>query len=263
MKQLFLFLLVSLALSSCEINVMQPGLNGDTIVPDANARIARKLYVGGTDGKTVYSEEKYEYNQQGQLTKINHLSRNADGGMDVYSYNDYVYENEGKLTEMRRFSRYQRGEFSQQGVSKYDYPTNGQISETQYYTDFTTKALIPQSRWETTMEQGRKARVISYYMNNKVFEKSRETVYRYEYNRLVAEVSLNSNNTMGNSLRYTYKGRTAKAEEFMGNRSESISEQAFQYDVKGRLIRAEVTKVNALLCVAMVSGSATVYEYVD
>ncbi|MCY7359349.1 MAG: hypothetical protein LH609_18215, partial [Rudanella sp.] len=236
MKQLSLFLLVSLALSSCQINVMQPAnTNTDAIVPDANARIARKLSVG-IDGKTVYGEERYDYNAKGQLTKLSRLNRNPNGQMELISYNEFVYVDSDRLSQKLTFTRIEKGIFVQHWVTTYDYPAANLIRETGYAMNAATKAMTPQSRWETTMEQGRKARVISYYMNNKVFEKSRETVYRYEYNRLVAEESLNSNNTMGNSLRYTYKGRTAKAEEFMGNRPESISEQAFQYDAKGRLI---------------------------
>jgi hypothetical protein len=265
MKNLFFLALIALLTTSCQINVMQsdPSTDPNAVVPDANARIARKLFVGGADGKTVYSEDRYEYNQQGQLTKLSRLSRNAAGNMDLYGYNEYVYNELNQPTQMRMFSRTQSGFFEQQWVTNYEHPTPNQEIETMSYVDATTKVLTPQSRIETTTEQGRKARVIQYYRNNQTFEKSRETLYRYEAGRLTAEENLNANGAAGTVLRYAYKGRTATVEEFMGNRSESISSQAFQYDSKGRLIRSEVTKTNPVLCVAMVSGSATVYEYVD
>ena len=102
-----------------------------------------------------------------------------------------------------------------------------------------------------------------YYRNNQTFEKSRETVYRYGAGRLTAEEIVNPNGNIGTMFRYAYKGHTATVDEFMTNRPESISSQSFQYDSRGRLVRSEVTKTNPLLCVAMVPGSATVYEYVD
>lgn len=262
MKNLF-FLLLLLVTASCEINVMQPGDNGDTVVPDANARIARKLYVGGTNGKTIFSEEKYEYNQHGQLTKINRWNQNSKAEMELYYYEDFVYNDQDKLSQKRSFSRNQAGGFQQQWVTNYDYPASNQQIETQYYIDTNSKVLFPQNRIETVMEQGQKARVVQYYHTGKLFEKSRETVYRYEDGRLVAEQNLNSNGGTSTMLQYAYKGRTAKVEEFIVSRPESISEQSFQYDSRGRLIRSEVTKVNPIYCIAMVPNSATIYEYVD
>lgn len=265
MKNLFVLVLVALLSGSCQINVMQskPATDPNAVIPDANARIARKLFVGGADGKTIYSEDRYEYNQKGQLTKLSRLSRNASGNMDLYNYNEYAYNELNQPTRMQTFSRSQSGAFQQQWVSTYEHPSLNREVETMSYVDFTTKVLTPQSRTETTTEEGRKARVIQYYRNNQTFEKSRETIYRYEASRLTAEENLNPNGATGTVLRYAYKGRTATVEEYMGNRSESISSQAFQYDSRGRLVRSEVTKTNPLLCVAMVSGSATVYEYVD
>lgn len=64
MKNLF-FLLLLLATVSCQINVMQPLDSGNTVVPDVHARIARKLLIGGPDGKTLYGEERYEYKPYG------------------------------------------------------------------------------------------------------------------------------------------------------------------------------------------------------
>ncbi len=265
MKNLFFLAIIALLSSSCQINLMQPSPDTDpnAVVPDANARVARKLFVGGADGKTIYSEDRYEYNQKGQLTKLSRLSRNAAGSMDLYGYNEYAYDELNQPSQMRTFSRAQSGTFQQQWVTNYEHPTPNQEIETMSYVDATTKVLTPQSRTETTTEEGRKARVIQYYRNNQSFEKSRETIYRYEAGRLVAEENLSPNGAASTVLRYAYKGRTATVEEFMGNRSESISSQAFQYDSRGRLVRSEVTKTNPVLCVAMVSGSATVYEYVD
>lgn len=265
MKNLFFLVLIALLSSSCQINVMpsKPATDTNAVVPDANARIARKLFVGGVDGKTIYLEEKYEYDAKGLLTKLSRLSRNAAGNMELYNYNEYLYDSQNRLSQMNSFMRYQRGEFQPQGVSTYEHPTPNREVETISYVDYTTKALTPQSRTETTTEEGRKARVVQYYRNNQAFEKSRETIYRYEAGRLTVEENLNPNGNTSSVFRYAYKGRTATVEEFMTNRPESISSQAFQYDSKGRLVRSEVTKTNPVLCVAMVPGSATVYEYVD
>lgn len=145
MKSLFFLALITLLTSGCEINVMQPGLNGDTIVPDANARIARKLSVGGTDGKTVYSEEKYEYNEKGLLTKISRFSRNSTGDMELYGYDDFAYNEQAQLSQKRSFMRNQTGGFQQQLVTNYEFPASNQQIETQYYIDSNTKVLSPKA----------------------------------------------------------------------------------------------------------------------
>ena len=148
-------------------------------------------------------------------------------------------------------------------LKKYDYPAANKIVEQTYAVNNKSEATFISSRTETTMEQGLKVRVIYYYVNNQTFVKGQETVYRYEAGRLTAQESLNPNGGLGTTFRYAYKGRTATVEEYRFNRPESISSQSFQYDSRDRLTRSEVTKVNPLLCVAMVSGSATVYEYAD
>lgn len=263
MRNSFFVALIALLTGGCQIDVMQPDTDKNAVVPDANARIARKLFVGGADGKTLYSEDRYEYNQKGQLTKLSRFSRSAAGEMDLYNYNEYVYNELNQPAYMNSFSRSQSGAFQQQWITHYEHPTPNKEVETISYVDVRTKVLTPQSRTETITEQGQKMRVIQYYRNNQTFEKSRETIYRYETGRLIAEEILNPNGNTSTVFRYAYKGRRATVEEFLTNRPESISSQSFQYDSRGRLVRSEVTKTNPLLCVAMVPGSATVYEYMD
>ena len=262
MKNLFLLALIALLTGGCQINVMQPDTDGDAVVPDANARLARKLFVGGTDGRIVYGEEKYEYDGKGLLMKISRLSRNTKGEMDLYSYDEYAYNEQQQAEKLSSYA-FMQGRPFMTSLKKYDYPAANKIVEQTYAVNNKSEATFISSRTETTMEQGLKARVIYYYVNNQTFVKGQETVYRYEAGRLTAQESLNPNGGLGTTFRYAYKGRTATVEEYMFNRPESISSQSFQYDSRDRLTRSEVTKVNPLLCVAMVSGSATVYEYAD
>ena len=102
MKNVF-FLLLLLTTASCEINVMQPLDSGNAVVPDVNVRIARKLSIGGPDGKTVYGEERYEYNTGRQLTRLNRFYRNAGGQMELYGYDEHQYSDR-QLQELTSYS---------------------------------------------------------------------------------------------------------------------------------------------------------------
>jgi hypothetical protein len=262
MKYLSLFVLAGFMIA-CQITPFQTENDGPAITPDLNARVARILRTGGQDGKTVMTEESFEYNITGQLLKRNTRSRTANNQLELVSYDEYLYDDQNKPKQKLSYYRNQSGTFVVNLWTNYEQLSANTIRETQYYQDYITKALTAQNRTEITTEQGRKIRTVQYYLNGTSFTKGNEVVFQYQDGRLVAEQTLNSNGVSGSVLRYTYKGQTATIEEFLGTRPESISEQKNTYDSRGRLARQEVLKTNPLLCVAMFPGSATIYEYVD
>lgn len=262
MKQLLTFVLIVLTAAGCQINVMQPQDDGIAVVPDMNARVARKLNIGGQDGKTVYSEERYEYNAQKLLTKVSYLYRGASGQLEVISYDEPTYNEQQQLQQVTTY-QLRQGKPYATSVKRYEYPASNKIVERQFGINNNGQPAQEYNRSETLMDGDRKAQVNTYYHDGKTFVKGFSRVFRYESGRLVAEESLNQNGVVASIFRYLYKGRSATVGEFMANRAESISEQKFEYDSRGRLIRSEVTQMNPLLCVAFVQGSATVYEYVD
>ncbi len=263
MKQIFAFALVILTATSCQINVMQPDANDpNAVVPDMNARIGRIVNVGGQDGKTVYSDERYEYNSSKQIARINRSYRNATGQLALSAYDEYTYNGQQKLQAMTSYA-FRDGKLFVTGVKQYEYPASNKILERSFTVDNTGKPTLEHYRTETVMDGNRKAQTTAYYFDGKTFLKSFGRVYRYESGRLVSEESLNQSGAVMSTFRYVYKGRTATVGEFMTNRAESISEQKFDYDNRDRLVRSEVTQMNPLLCVAFTAGSSTVYEYVD
>lgn len=262
MKQIFAFALVALTAASCQINVMQPADDANAVVPDINARVARTLFVGGQDGKTVYSDERYEYNANKQITRINRSYRNASGQLALSAYDEHTYNDQQKLKMITSYG-FRDGKTTVTGMKQYEYPASNKILERSFTVDNAGKPTLEYNRTETVMDGDRKAQTTSYYFDGKTFVKSFGRAYRYDSGRLVAEESINQSGTIMSTFRYTYKGRTATVGEFMANRAESISEQKFDYDNRGRLVRSEVTQMNPLLCVAFTAGSSTVYEYVD
>lgn len=262
MKYLSLLVLTGF-LTACQITPFQTENDGPAVIPDLNARTARILRTGGQDGKTIITEESFEYNITGQIVRRNIRSRTANNQLELVSYDEYVMDEQNGLKQKNTFYRNQSGVFVANLVTNYEQLSSNTVRETQYFQNQATKTLTAQSRLETTTEQGRKTRTVQYYLNGTGFTKGSEVVFQYQDGRLVAEQTLNSNGVSGSVLRYTYKGQTATIEEFLGTRPESISEQKNTYDSRGRLARQEVLKTNPLLCVAMFPGSATIYEYVD
>lgn len=237
MKPLLSALFVSLTLVGCQIEVFDP-LNTNTVVPDVNARIARKLSVS-SDGKTIYSAEKYEYNSAGQLERINGYYRNATGQMNPSYYQTYEYNTEGKLARRLDFNRSSTTvDFRVSNIRNYSYPAINQIVEDAFWIDNTTNKQMVAGRTETFKENGLPLKIMRYYPNSSQQLLLQNTsTYTYKSGRLAKEEFMNPTGKLYNTQEYTYRGRAATVMSFYPGAKESYPTQTLDYDRQGRLIR--------------------------
>lgn len=225
------------ALAGCQIEALD-ALNTNTVVPDVNARIARKLSVS-MDGKTIYSEEKYVYNSAGKVERINGYYRNATGQMNPSYYQTYEYNTEGKLVGRLDFNRSSTtSDFRVSTIRNYSYPATNQVVEDAFWVDNTTSKQMVASRKETFKENGLPLKVVQYYPNsNQQLLLQTTTNYTYKSGRLIKEAFTNATGKLLNTLEYTYRGRAATAMAFYPGAKESYPAQTLDYDRQGRLIR--------------------------
>ncbi|KAB7731732.1 hypothetical protein F5984_05765 [Rudanella paleaurantiibacter] len=264
MKMLLFLTALLLTLSSCELNLLQTSDNGPAVVPDGSARIARTYSLGGPDNKTVLSEIRYVYGANGLLERVDRFSRNANGSLDRYAYEMYTYTDNRQVQSRVEYSRTsQTGDFKPNTTRQYTYPSPDKTVETMLYADYQTGALKPQARTETVRQNNLPVTSAFFSLyGTSPNEPSQITTYQYENGRLIKEETRSGTGTAFRSMVYTYKGRTARVDEFIPQSKESISEQKRTYDARGRLVQEEVVRTNPLLCFGMFVG-VTVHEYLD
>ena len=238
MKHLLLSLLL-FTLAGCQIDGLDP-LNAKTVVPDVNARISRKLSVS-VDGKTVYSEEKYEYNSEGKLARVDRFNRNSNGQLTLSSYQTYGYNTDGTL--LRRLDFYRSSNtsgFQALYVRDYRHPAVNQSVEIAFSVNYTSNVWTLMSRTETSTENGLPAKVSRYYPNSsQQLILQNTSTYTYKAGRLIAEEFRDAAGKPYNTQHYIYKGRTATVESVVPNSSQSYPVQVLNYDRRARLIRQQ------------------------
>lgn len=241
------FLLVTLllvGLFSCQIDLMDNPESGRTIVPDTEAKIARKLYVDSQDERTVRSEERYFYTPTRQLDRIDRLSYNNAGIARRYSYDQYSYNSAGQLIRVTVFvqnSSIGTDTFQPSQYRNYEYPAPDRTLERSFYLNMSVNGkgeTYEMSRVNLSFENGKLRQIGRYGVNNQqpVFQ-SYET---YQYDLSGRLITLDYRDPMGkliNTTRYTYKGRTALVERVMLASETTRPYQSMLYDSRGRLVR--------------------------
>jgi hypothetical protein len=241
-----LFLLVSFVFVGCQIDGLDP-LNTRTVVPDLNARVARKIFVGN-DGKTVYNEASYQYNTSGQLERIDSYSRSANGQPYVYFYELYEYDASGSLSRKTGYNRSTgMGDFKATGFTVYTYPAIDHTTETSYYI-VGTNSPNTSARTETFTKEGRVSRVERYAFDSKQQPILQNTaIYTYQEGRLVKEEFKDPTGKLYSTQEYSYKGRMATVVSFYPGAKGSYPAQTLEYDRRGRLIRQQYGGINDYL----------------
>lgn len=234
-----LFLMLLLAFASCQIDGLDP-LNTRTVVPDVNARIARRLSVS-VDGKTVYSEEKYVYNAAGQLERINGYYRTSDGQPNLSYYQTYAYNADGTLAHRIDFTRSSNaGDFRISYVRNYSYPAVDRVVEDAFLIEYPTNKQMIAGRTETFRENGLPLKMVQYYPNSsQQLILQNTTTYTYKAERLVKEEFINAIGTLYSTQEYNYKGRRAQVISSSPSYPQSYPVRTLEYDRQGRLIRQQ------------------------
>lgn len=268
MKYLSLFLSL-IAVAGCQIDVLDP-VRGKALVPDSQAKIARKLYLDTKDERTVRAEERYIYNANGQLERIERLGYDTKGTGRMYSYDRYTYNSAGQPAQIANFSQTsstttlfqptQRREFS--------YPATNQIVEQVLYNNLSVYggswSLV--SRLVTQTENGRPLRKDRYGINAQQTLILQGTErYQYDTDRLLAVEYLDGTGKLFSTSRYAYKGRTATVETVYPTSTAGHVTQSLLYDTRGRLVQQRF--INSGFDYASsslsVGYSVIAFEYID
>ncbi len=265
-----LFSLLLFALAGCQIDGLDP-LNTRTVVPDVNARVARRLSAS-VDGKTIYNEDKYAYNSAGQLERVNGYYRNGSGQMILSYYQTYEYNTDGKLSSQLYFNRSSNtSDFRTSTIRNFSYPADNRVVENAFWVENTTNKQMVSGRTETFKENGLPVKVVQYYPNSSQQLLLQNTIsYTYKSGRLIKEEFRNATGTLYNTQEYTYKGRTATVMSFFPGAKEAYPVRALGYDRRGRLIRQQfVGRSDYLWSSSSLTASSysipatTIFEYVD
>ncbi len=240
MKQIVSLMLLVM-LTGCQIDVMDPA-RGRTIVPDTEAKLARKLFLDSQDERKIRIEERYNYDDAGQLNQVERFTHDNNGTVRKYSFDLYSYTNIGQVARITQYS--QTGSAGSNGTPQYQvnqaryfsYPMPNQIVEQIQY--IFNGAYRDVTRADTRIADGKPTQVNRYGFNDKL-QPVLQTVetYRYENGRLTSVEYRDATGKLFNTNLYEYKGRTATVSILYHTIPEPRPYQLSLYDGRGRLIR--------------------------
>lgn len=268
------FVLILFSLVSCQINIMDPA-QGPTIVPDLDAKIARRLYLDGKDERMVRGEDQYVYNAAGQLDRVDHVSFNSNNGTTRrYGHDAYTYNSTGQLTRIIYYA--QTGingtdNFQPSLMREFSYPTSNRITELFYYNNLSANGggWTASYRVETTLLGTTPIQTMRYGASQQQSRIVSSETYQYEGGRLVSVEFREGSGNLGSTMRYQYRGRTATVELVLPKGSSPSMQQALLYDSRGRLIRERNTSFGIYPSIRQQynfiapSNYTLVYEYLD
>jgi hypothetical protein len=240
----FSFLLI--ALSGCQIDLMDNPESGRTIVPDTEAKIARKLYVDSQDERKVRTEERYIYTPTGQLDRIDRIGYDNTGSSFRYGYEQYSYNSNGQLIRVSSFvqtSTTGKDNFQLSQYRAYEYPTANRTTERQFYLNMSVNSrgeTYEMSRSEKSSENGKLRQVARYGFNNNQPVFQSYEMYQYDLSgRLIALEYRDAAGKLTSTTQYNYKGRTAIVEILNATAVRTFPSQRLLYDSRGRLIEQQ------------------------
>jgi hypothetical protein len=238
-----------------DVFVAPDSIPGDLAYAD-NAHIKKRLYCNSARCDKPASEEHYDYNAAGQLTRISYLGMTTANKLELYSYIKYDYNEEGQLINKTRYGKYAGTSFVAYDESEYSYEAGVLKTEDRYFNQKNPENRVLTGSTEYTFKNGNKVEEKIYDAKKKL---QNRVTFGYQKNVLTTETWYDADNKSIRLFEHMFKGNARQVNEYIPSSQERIAMIEKRYDAQGRLVSEETKVVNPLLC-AMMPGLIH-YEY--
>lgn len=247
MKKFFWLILLTPLWLACNSNDSSDfGIEPALVSYDDDAPALRKSYCFDANCKEIMNEDRYHYDAQGRLTRIDNESRNATGTMQVYQYSEYEYTPSGLL------------------ANKTEYIKNANQSDWVLFneTEYTYEAglLKTEKLYNYQQNPGNKILIRSTdheFVDGKKrgqrwFDAQGKLSYRVEYGYkngvLNLETWYDASDKANRTFEHKFSGNSRQIGEYLIGSRELLAMIEKTYDDKGRLLTQETKVNNPLLC---------------
>jgi hypothetical protein len=224
---------------------IKPGLN----VYEDNGPVLKKSYCGDSKCSNPGSEDRYSYDTQGNLSKIENFGRVASGNMEIYSYTDYTYNEAGLLTKKIQFGK----QVSNPGWVPYyeyvyEYEKDVLVRENTYSLQFESAPKTLSS--STTFEFTGKMKMGQRWFDSKN-NLLRRVKYDYNGNTIIRETWYNGEDIATRIFQHTFAGTRRQIAEYVPGSKEQIALVERTYNAQGLLTGEETKVFNVFICAMM------------
>jgi hypothetical protein len=243
-KNLYLLLLTVLWLA-CQPNVLSE-FRAEPAAMAYNDEAARTKisYCTSTTCDNLFSEERYTYNTNGKLTRIDYLNQTAPGKMEVNSYMEHLYNGNGQVSRKIRYGKLGAG-WTPYDESEYEYENGVLKTERTYFNQRNPDNKVLTGLITYEFKEGQKVGQKWYDALNKL---NRRVVYEYKNSILTRETWYGDKEDVIRIFEHLFAGNRRQIGEYLPNSKEQLSVVEKTYDAQGRLEMQETKVSNPFLC---------------
>lgn len=206
----------------------------------------RKSYCFDSDCKELSSEDKYIYDGTGKLTRLENLSRTANGTLAVYQYSEYFYDASGLLTHKTDYIKNaSQTDWVLYNKTVYEHEAGLLKSEKLYNYQSIYGETTPLRSTVHEYASGKKSGQRWYDAQGKM---SYRVEYGYKNGVLNFESWHDASDKLNRTFEHKFSGNRRQIGEYLIGSRELLAMIEKTYDAKGRLLTQETKVNNPLLC---------------
>lgn len=243
-KNLYLLPVIALWLA-CQPNVPSEfGVEPTGMAYNDEAFPTKISYCTSATCDNLFSEERYTYNANGKLTRIDYFGQTAPGKMELNSYLEQHYNTAGQLTRKIRYGKSGTG-WVPYDESEYEYADGVLRAERTYFNQRNPENKVLTGSVTYEFKEGQKVGQKWYDALNKL---NRQVIYEYKNKVLTRETWYGDKENVIRVFEHLFAGNRRQVGEYLPNSKEQLSVVEKSYDAKGRLATQETKVSNPLLC---------------
>ncbi|GGN07341.1 hypothetical protein GCM10010967_48620 [Dyadobacter beijingensis] len=210
-----------------------------------DAPALKKTYCGDSDCKTLSSEDRYTYDSQGKLSRIENFGRAAGGSWIPYQYSEFVYAPSGMLVSKTEYIKNNQNGWVRYTETEFEYEAGLLKVERSYNFPNSSGTKMPVRSTSYDYANGKKSGQRWYDVEGKLMYR---VEYRYKNDVLSHETWYDASNKANRTFEHKFSGNRRQIGEYLTASRELLAMIEKSYDDQGRLLTQETKVNNPLLC---------------
>ena len=222
------------------------GPEPDFIAYNDDAPLLRKTFCSDAKCSDPGYEERYTYNAEGKLGKIEIFVKTSSGSLELQSYTDHFFDSDGLMTGKIQFNRHGTiPGWVAYNESEFKYKDRVLQLEKTYFNQHQPEKKVFTGAIEYQFKDGRK---VGQKWTDDHSKFIRRVHYGYKNDVVNLETWYNDKDEVIRIFEHKFSGNRRQIGEYLLNSTEVLAMIEKTYDKKGRLVTQETKVNNPLLC---------------
>lgn len=221
------------------------GIEPNLTAYNDEAAITKKTYCMDAKCTEISAEDRYTYNSEGKLIRVDNIARSSVTTMDTFGYVEYFYNAAGLLARKVTYGKNQANAWILNNESEFEYE-NGVLKLEKFYSYLTStgnKELVRLMSNDITNGK---------ITGQRYTDASGKLTYRVEYGYKNGVINLetwyDANDKPNRTFEHKFAGNRRQIGEYLITSREVLAMIEKTYDEQGRLSTQETKVNNPLMC---------------